>query len=304
MDRSFGEGYISKVKQVQQQSRQNEGEFDEQKASVATIAGDVALNELQTILLTLNGVFLLIIPTISYVLAKRTLKPVELTLNAQRQFVSDASHELKTPLSILNGEMDVVLKKKRKAEDYRKIILSSKEEIVRLSNLVENLLFLARNGQSKLLTLNETVDLTDTITTVMNQLQKRIKEKSLAVTFRPAKESVSIHGQPDLLQQLIFNLLDNAVKYTSPNGSIVIRLDWRLNEAIISIQDSGIGIPVFEQEKIFDRFYRVDTSRSKVKGYGLGLSIVKEVVEKHRGKIQIESEIEKGTTFTVILPYV
>ncbi len=148
------------------------------------------------------------------------------------------------------------------------------------------------------------MDLTDTITTVMNQLQKRIKEKSLAVTFRPAKESVSIHGQPDLLQQLIFNLLDNAVKYTSPNGSIVIRLDWRLNEAIISIQDSGIGIPVFEQEKIFDRFYRVDTSRSKVKGYGLGLSIVKEVVEKHRGKIQIESEIEKGTTFTVILPYV
>lgn len=132
MERSFGESYISQVKQRQVQQGQFEGEFDERKTTIVTIAGDVALDQLQSILLAINGISLFVIPTISWYLAKRSLAPIQIAHERQKQFVSDASHELRTPLSIMSGEIELALKKIRKVQDYQAILKSNKEELGRL----------------------------------------------------------------------------------------------------------------------------------------------------------------------------
>ncbi len=305
MENSFGAGFISKVKEVQQQqSGQYQGEFDDKKTVIVTIAGNVALKQLQNILLVLNGTFLFLIPAISWFLAKRTLRPIEVVHTQQKQFVSDASHELKTPLSIMNGEMEIVLKKNRKVQDYKQIIISNKEEVGRLTKLVESLLFLAKDDQNRYVNHKISVDLTDVLNVVRTQLQQRIREKKLTVHFRPTSDSIIVQAQEDMLKQLFFNILDNAIKYTPPQGVIQIVLRKNKQEAVVIIQDTGVGIPLTEQERIFDRFYRVDSSRSEIKGYGLGLSIAKTIVEKHKGKIEIESTEGKGTAVSVMLPYV
>ena len=303
MDKSFGEGYISRVKQVQQaQTGQYEGGYED-KTAIVTIAGDVALDQLRNILLVLNGGLLLIIPIVSWFLARCTLDPIEFIHEQQKQFVSDASHELKTPLAIMYGEMEVVLKKDRTRKDYVQTILSNKEEVRRLSKLVENLLFLARNDQNNYVFPTKPVDITDVINTVRSQLKQRINEKELTVRFEPAREDIIVQGEEGLLHQLFFNLLDNAVKYTPTKGTITVRLIVKKQDVEIHITDTGIGIPQHDQEMIFHRFYRADMSRTEPKGYGLGLSISKTIVEKHGGDIKITSREEKGTTVVVILPY-
>lgn len=303
MNKSFEEGYISQVKKVQQQQTgQHEGTFEDTKTAIVILTADVALDQLRNILIGLNGVFFVIIPVVSWFLAKRALKPIEIIHEQQKQFVSDASHELKTPLSIMSGEMEVVLKKKRTAQDYRQIIISNKEEVGRLTNLVESLLFLARDDQKKYVFQTRTVDITDIINIVRTQLQHRIKEKKLTVRFEPASGTIVVQGHEDLLKQLFYNLLDNAIKYTPVQGKIWISLQKKKQTAVIAIRDTGIGIPQSEQERVFDRFYRIDTARSAIKGYGLGLSIVKTIIEKHKGNIKIFSAKGKGTTVIVSIP--
>ena len=278
--------------------------FKKDKADIVTIAGDVALDQLRNILLVLNGGFLIIIPIVSWFLARRTLRPIEFIHEQQKQFVSDASHELKTPLAIMYGEMEVILKKSRTQKDYLQTILSNKEEVGRLSKLVENLLFLAGNEQKKYVFQTTSVDITDVVNTVRSQLKQRIKEKELTVKFEPAKENAVIQGEEGLLQQLFFNLLDNAVKYTPKKGTIIVRLFVQKQFIEVRIVDTGIGISQHDQEKIIDRFYRVDMSRSETKGYGLGLSVAKTIVEKHNGEIALTSQEGEGTTVIVTLPYV
>lgn len=303
MEHSFGEGYISKVKQVQQQQqREHQGEFDDSKTTVAVIAGDVALNQLRNILLIINGVFFVIIPLFSFYLARKTLKPIEETHEQQKQFVSDASHELKTPLSIMKGELEVSLQKKRSAKQYEEILNSNKEEVNRLIYLVENLLFLNRVDQKQNAFQKSMLDLTDLINTVIAKLQSKLKKKKLTLHFTPPQDNRLYLGQEVLLSQLLFNLIDNAIKYTHEKGNIWIRLAYIKQKVVIEIKDDGICIPANQLEKIFDRFYRIDPSRSQIKGYGLGLAIAKAIVRKHNGEISVVSEEGMGTTFTLTFP--
>ncbi len=305
MNNSFGTGYINQVQQIQkEQTGQNEGEFDSQTTTLVAIAGSVAFDQLKMILLVLNGVFVLIIPALSWFLAQRSLKPIRLAHEQQKQFVSDVSHELKTPLSIISGEMEVTLKKDRNIKDYKKTIISTKEEINRLSKLVENLLFLVRDDQNSQALQKSMVDLTDIVNSIVVQLKGYLTEKNLILHFKPAKETTTVFGQEDLLRQLFFNLIDNAIKYTPTGGSIRITLQKGPMGAVVVIQDNGIGISANNLNKIFDRFYRADSSRSEIKGYGLGLPIVRTIVEKHRGKIDITSKKGKGTKVKITLPYV
>src|SRR5216683_2187268 len=166
MDSSFGEGFISRV--YQRQSTTKDFQPNDKNYKVVTIAGDVALDQLQNILIVLNGCLLIIIPVASWFLAKRTLAPVQKIHEQQKQFVSDASHEMRTPLSIISGEIEVVLNKKRNAEEYRQILISTKEETNRISHLVENLLFLAKNDQNSQSFTLEDIDITDSINDATN----------------------------------------------------------------------------------------------------------------------------------------
>ncbi len=301
MERSFGEGYISQVRQRQVQQGQHEGEFDDSKTAVVTIAGDVALDQLRTILIVINGIFLFFIPTISWSLAKKSLKSIQIAHEKQKQFVSDASHELRTPISIMIGEIDVTLKKARSVKDYQHILKSNKEELTRLTSLVENLLFLAREDQNTNSTFKDTVDMTDLLSALIVQMKPLYEKKQLMVHFQPSEESVVIKGNASQLRQLFFNLLDNAIKYTN-KGKILVNLSQQNKYAKVVIKDTGIGISQEHQSRLFDRFYRADTARSKTKGYGLGLAICQAIVKRHHGIITLTSLLHKGSTFNVFLP--
>ncbi len=302
MEHSFGEGYISKVKQVQQQQGNNIGEHEDKTTQIAMVSGDVALNQLRDVLLTMNGIFLIIVPMVSWMLAKKSLTPIEIMYKQQKQFVSDASHELRTPLSIIKGEFDVLLQKKRSPAQYQKTVQSSREEINRLTSLVENLLILARMNAGNNHTQMTFLDLPDTINRIISKLTPKIQQKQLSLHFTPPKENTPLYGQEVLLSQLFFNLIDNAITYTPKKGTIWITLEEKKQNMLITVRDTGIGIPIPLQRKIFDRFYRVDTSRTQTKGFGLGLAIAKAIVEKHKGSITVLSQEDKGTTFTVSLP--
>ncbi len=301
MDRSFGESYISEVQQQQTQQDQNQGEFNESQDTLATIAGDVALSRLKMVLLMVNGIFIFVIPLVSWWLAKKSLDPIQSAHEKQNQFVADASHELRTPISIMIAEIDVALKKVRPIEEYKNILKSNKEELDRLSSLVKNLLFLARDGINQQNRNMEDVDLTDLLSTIIAQFQPIYQKKQIVVQFHPAEDSVVVNGNASDLRQLFSNLIDNAIKYTY-KGKIEIDLSRTNKFAKVSVSDTGIGISLENQKRLFDRFYRVEMARSETKGYGLGLSICKAIVERHHGTIAVNSKLHQGSMFTVVLP--
>ncbi len=305
MENSFGESYISQVKQVQQAKQgNNQGEFEDQTTKIAAVSGDVALNQLRNVLIAVNGIFFLIIPPLSWWLAKKSLQPIELMYNQQKQFVADASHELRTPLSIIAGELDVLLQKTRSVADYQKTIHSSREEVGRLTALVENLLILARMQQNSHYLTTSPLDLPDIINAVLAKLSPKIKQRQIRLHYTPPPENIPFNGQEILLSQLFFNLVDNAINYTPEKGDIWITIRDGNKYLTAVVRDSGIGIPKQHLEKIFDRFYRIDSSRTRPKGFGLGLAIAKAIVQRHHGEINVSSEMGKGTTFTVKLPHV
>jgi len=148
----------------------------------------------------------------------------------------------------------------------------------------------------------EQVDVADIVSTALASFSRQIKQKQLHTTLTLPEKSIQIPGNPVLLRQLFSNLIDNAVKYTNEEGTINVDVKTNDQMVITTIKDNGIGIEDNEQSKIFDRFYRVDTSRSQTQGYGLGLSICRTIVDIHKGKLLVNSKKNKGSTFTVILP--
>ena len=301
ISRSFGTSYINEVRK--EQHEQFEGDFENENYEIMlTIAGKVAITRLRNIILILNGSFLVVVPLISWVVTRKTLAPVQKIHEQQKQFVSDVSHELRTPLSILSGAIEVALRNRRSSDEYIEVLKSSRQELSYLINLVENLLFLAKEDQKENLLGTEKIDLTDLLNNVIISLKEKINEKKLKLKLNPAEESITVTGQASMLRQLFFNIMDNAINYTNEKGSINISIKANLLYVIITVTDSGIGIATEDQKKIFERFYRVDASRSQTKGYGLGLSISASIVKAHNGRIELASRPGKGTTVSIFIP--
>lgn len=222
------------------------------------------------------------------------------SFTTQRQFMEDISHELKTPLAVLKGELEVTLKKIRSTQEYETILHSSLEEVNHLAGMVENLLTLAR-FDAKTTTLQAIpLDLGALIKDSVEAIQVLAVQKNIKVQLNGA-HSVEVFADKNQLKRLFINILDNAVKYTHPGGKISIDIRRQKESADIDISDTGIGIPESELPFIFDRFYRVDKSRSSV-GFGLGLSIAQSIVTAHGGKIQARPNTPQGTIFTISLP--
>jgi len=219
-----------------------------------------------------------------------------------RQFSADVSHELRTPLTILKGEIEVALKGDRTKEEYKKTLKSSLEEVERLKRIVEDLLFLSKVEAGKITYRLTKVDLLEVVLSVINVLKFLIKQKNIKLNIDGSPE-IYVKGDENLLKQLVYNLIENAIKYNRDGGEINIQIDKNEKNVILKISDTGYGIPEEDLNKIFNRFYRVSKSRTRSEGgLGLGLNIVKKIVELHNGEIKVESEINKGSTFTVILP--
>ena len=297
MDNSFGEGYITTVTTKQEQSGET---VSSPKAT--RIAGDVALDRLKYTLIILNGLLVLTVPELAWLLTSRTLKPIEQTYAKQRQFVSDASHELRTPLTIMQGELDVTLKKERSPGDYQATLKSTREELKRLHALTEALLFVARSDQGQVYSRPAPVDLTDVVTEVISRLQPLADAKAITVSFEPPTAQLVVGGSETMLRQLFTNLIENAIKFTPKSGQVLVSAEAFHRRIEFHVTDNGIGMTKIAATQAFERFYRADEARQHSGGFGLGLSISKAIVEQHGGTIGIESEVKRGTTVTVTLP--
>ena len=298
---SLGESYILEVEK-QRLSLYPSQQFMEEAAEGVIIAGNVALAQLRELLIIINALLIAVVPPIAWYLTGQTLNPLKFAYDKQRGFVSDASHELKTPLSILSGEMELALKKPRSVEEYESLVKSSKEEIDRLSQLTKNLLFLAKMDYQKNLPERKMVDLPDVIQSVIIKLKPKSEIKNVRINFKFPAKNLAVFGNEGMLWTLLFNLIDNAINYTPPKGRVWVDIEKSGRFAKITVKDTGVGIEGENLKKIFDRFHRIDSSRPKAKGFGLGLSIAKSIVDRHNGKIAVDSEIGKGSTFSIYLP--
>ena len=230
------------------------------------------------------------------------LQRLERAFYSQQQFIADASHELKTPLAILRTQWEKLAEQQDLPLDFRVRIQSDVEELARLSNLINNLLLLA--STKEIFNLNEfpVINLSELVHSLNDDLlilsESKHQEVVISIT-----ENLEVNGDKSRLYQLMLNLADNAVKYTPENGKIVIELTKDNNMAVFSISDTGIGISPEHLPFVFERFYRVEKSRSRQSGgYGLGLAVSKSIAEAHFGTISISSVPGTGTTINVTLP--
>jgi two-component system, OmpR family, sensor kinase len=219
-----------------------------------------------------------------------------------RQFSADASHELRTPLTVVRGEIELALRTNKSPEEYRRILESTLEETLRLTSIIDSLLTLAKADQGRAQAELTEVELQQLIEELYEDGIILAASKDITLLLRSVTP-ITIVGDKGRLRQLFLNLVDNAVKYTAPGGTVTLALEQKGNAAVFEVTDTGIGIPEGELGKIFDRFYRIDKARSReLGGTGLGLSIAKWIAELHRGTISVKSELQKGSTFTVMLP--
>jgi two-component system OmpR family sensor kinase len=230
----------------------------------------------------------------------KTLDRLEQAFRSQEQFVLDAAHELRTPLSTLHAQVEILQAKQNKGEGVPEAILSAQgKNLVRMEAIVEDLLLLAKGKQQF---PEECVDLSQLIGEICMDLQWLAEKHEVKLMYE-AEEIQVIQANPMMIDRLIRNLIVNAIQYNKPKGVVKINLKPKPEALFLSIQDSGIGIAQEDLPHIFDRFYRVDPSRSRLSGgTGLGLAIVRHIAELYKAEITVESEVAKGSCFIVSFP--
>ncbi|MDP2479000.1 MAG: ATP-binding protein [Candidatus Palauibacterales bacterium] len=229
------------------------------------------------------------------------LDRLDAAFEAQRRFTSDASHELRSPLTALRGELELALRRVRDPEEYRRVLASALEEAERLSELSEDLLTLARSDAGVVEARVRRVDVTTALERTVERHQPRADEKDirLGAAMEPGLAGAC---DPDLLDRMLSNLIDNALKFTSAGGRVDVSARFDGHELVLEVADTGPGIREGDLGRIFDRFYRADAARTSTEGTGLGLSIVRTATEAHGGDVMATNRPEGGALFTVRLP--
>ena len=223
--------------------------------------------------------------------------------NMRKEFVANVSHELKTPLTSIKSYaetlLDGALEDEEIARNFLEVIYS---ESNRMDRLVKDLLLLSKHDSGIKLNLTR-ISPINLVNSVVSRMRMSADEKNQQLSVIELDKAPDINGDEDRLEQLLFNVIGNAVKYTPENGTIVVYVGKNDTSAYIKVVDTGIGIPRKDLDRIFERFYRVDKARSRqMGGTGLGLSIASEIAKSHGGTIKAESEPNNGTTITIILP--
>ena len=240
----------------------------------------------------------------SYLFARKSLEPIEAAMAAQKRFTADASHELRTPLTAMQTEIEVALRTpKLDAKASRAVLESNLEEVQKLKALSTNLLSLARNGDTELKV--EELKLSDIVGEAIKRVEPLAKDKNIKLT--KVADDATLPGDKAALVDTLVVLLDNAIKYSETGHPVKIVATLKGDSVKIEVTDKGRGIADADLDNIFDRFYRSDTSRTKgqtkkAEGFGLGLAIAKQTVERHSGQITVKSKLGSGTTFTIMLP--
>ncbi len=247
-------------------------------------------------LINLNLIIFAAGTTVSYLLARRTLRPIEESVEAQHRFTADASHELRTPLAAMKAEIEVGLRGTLTKDEVIELLQSNLEEVDRLGGLAEGLLTLTQTDNAF---QPVPVSLEEVAGRVVKRLQPLADAKK--ITLKRQLEPVVVSGDAPAIDKIIGILLDNAIKYSRGGTEIIIRTYQKDGHGYAEVRDHGIGIKASELPHIFDRFYRADSSRSKaqVAGHGLGLSIAHNLAENLGGKISVTSTLGKGSSFTI-----
>ncbi|MBQ8399415.1 MAG: PAS domain S-box protein [Clostridia bacterium] len=219
----------------------------------------------------------------------------------RREFTANVSHELKTPLTTIMGSSEIIAEGIARPEDHATICRGIHTEAARLLTLIEDIIKLSRLDEGQIRAQFEAVELKALAESVLSRLTQKAARHQ--ISLHAEGEAVFVSGVSATLHEMLFNLCDNAIIYNRPNGWVEVRVEKRADKAVLAVRDNGIGIEKSDHPRIFERFYRVDKSRSKaVGGTGLGLSIVKHAVLLHKGEIILESTPGEGTTITVLLP--
>ncbi|MGK7897657.1 MAG: sensor histidine kinase [Xenococcus sp. (in: cyanobacteria)] len=233
---------------------------------------------------------------------EQMIERLALSWEHQRQLLSNVSHELRTPLTIISGYLQSTLRRGSNLTDMqREALTTASSEADRTVQLLRDLLDLARADSGAIHFQNEKIILNDLIIDVAEMAQQ-YSDRQIAV--ESPQQLIAIEADLNRLKQVLLNLIDNAVKYSEPNTEISVKLELcsKDNNAVIAVSDHGVGIPLQQQPRIFERFYRIDEARNRAGGTGLGLSIVKTLVEGMGGKITVRSQLGEGSTFTVCFP--
>lgn len=250
----------------------------------------------------INALILLSSAAAGYFLAGRTLRPIAEMVDEQRRFVADASHELRTPLTAVKTETEVALRDKKLNKKTKQLLASNLEEIDKLKSLTDYFLTLNKYQDKGSKFPLQVFSLVGVVEEAVNRVSVLAAKKKIKILKN--LEDVRIKANKASIIEVVTILLDNAIKYSHSGSKIKIFLQTKRDGAVIKVQDFGIGIKPQDLPLIFNRFYRADSSRTKNvdKGYGLGLSIAKSIVDLHQGKIIVQSVVNKGSTFTVFLP--
>lgn len=261
------------------------------------------LTNLIYIFTVVGVVMLVILYFTSRYFANRSIKPVQEAFDKQKQFIADASHELKTPLAIINTNTDVLLSNPEDTIlEQSKWLHYIKSETERMAKLTSDLLYLTEMDDSRTGMIHAPFNISEAVENIILTMEAVIFEKNVALEY-DIEPNLSVNGNSEQIKQVVMILLDNAVKYTGPKGEITLSLRKQHNDVLLSVTNTGEGIAPEHLTRIFDRFYRTDTSRARKQGgYGLGLAIAKSIVEQqHKGKLYARSTVGESATFYVQL---
>ncbi len=263
------------------------------------------IQRMRTVLLILALGLLVIAAIIGFLFSGRAMIPILYAYRKQQTFLADASHELRTPISIIQSSVEILDEIKPQIPAFHQRVLDDMaDEVGRMGRLVQDLLVLARSDAGQLELLKASFDFAETCHSVTERMKNVARKKGVELTCHTPEQPVWIHGDRERLSQLLYILLDNAIKYTPEGGRVDVTLSSHANGRVeCAVQDTGIGIPDTDLPHIFERFYRVDKDRSrKLGGTGIGLSIADWIVKAHGGSIKVTSQVGKGTAFHIQLP--
>jgi signal transduction histidine kinase len=280
----------------------------------AIVGGAYPLGDVETMLSRIRRMFWIAIPLLiavaasgGWVLAGRSLEPVERAFEQQRRFMADASHELRTPSAVLRAEADITLSRPTRSEaEYRASMTVVQDAARRLSRIVDDIFLLARADAGHLVMRTAPVHLDDVVVDSVRAVQSIATSRGITIALRNPVEA-PVHGDADLLGRVLLNLLDNAVKHSSSGSSVDVLMTKSASGVAVSVVDSGPGIPEGSQERVFERFFRVDTARARsettaTSGAGLGLPIARRIAEMHGGRLDLVESRPGRTEFRLSLP--
>ncbi len=252
------------------------------------------LGSIQNELILADLVILITSAGLSFLLAGRTLKPIQQSVEAQKAFAANASHELRTPLAVMRNDIEVFMKNNYPTKELiHKTISSNLEELTHMSGIVEDLLLLARS-ENKITSKYKNIDFSTVVKNVVERMKPLTNNKGIKLTDEASGQFL-IHGDQGQLERIVINIMQNSIDHTQSGGSIDVKVEKENSQISLLITDTGTGIAAKDLPHIFTRFYKGDFA----KGTGLGLSIVKKIVDQHNAHISVESVEGKGTTVTI-----